>query len=48
MGSMSERARVNVQRRIKDALTRIGNTDAVIADYLRSAIRTGTYCTFRP
>jgi hypothetical protein len=39
---------VNVQRRIKDALTRIGNTDAVIADYLRSAIRTGTYCTFRP
>jgi hypothetical protein len=48
VGSMSERARVNVQRRIKDSLTRIGNHDAVIADYLRSAIRTGTYCTFRP
>jgi hypothetical protein len=48
VGSMSERARVNVQRRIKDALTRIGNQDAAIADYLRAAIRTGTYCTFRP
>ncbi|HUS31450.1 MAG TPA: AAA family ATPase [Kofleriaceae bacterium] len=48
VGSMSERARVNVQRRIKDALTRIGHHDPVIADYLRSAIRTGTYCTFRP
>jgi hypothetical protein len=48
VGSMSERARVNVQRRIKDTLARIGNYDPVIADYLRAAIRTGTYCTFRP
>jgi hypothetical protein len=48
VGSVSERARVNVQRRIKDSLTRIGAHDAVIADYLRGAIRTGTYCTFRP
>jgi hypothetical protein len=47
-GSISDRARVNVERRIKDSLSRIGQYDSVIADYLRTAIRTGTYCTFRP
>jgi hypothetical protein len=46
--SLSERARVTVQDRIKESLVRIGQHDNVIADYLRAAIRTGTYCTFRP
>ncbi|HEX9294567.1 MAG TPA: AAA family ATPase [Polyangiaceae bacterium] len=47
-GSASERARVNVQRRIKDAISRIDEHDRALGDYLRAAIRTGTYCTFRP
>jgi hypothetical protein len=48
VGSASERARVNVQRRLKEAITRIGALDPIIGGYLRAAIRTGTYCTFRP
>lgn len=48
VASASERARVNVQRRIKDSLGRIGQQDGVIAEYLRTSIRTGTFCMFRP
>ena len=48
MGSMSERARVNVQRRIKDSLAKLEAHDPVIGEYLRASIRTGTYCMFRP
>jgi len=47
-GAASERARVNVQRRLKEALRRIGQADPAIGEYLRKAVRTGTYCTFRP
>jgi tetratricopeptide (TPR) repeat protein len=47
-GGASERARVNVQRRLKDAIARIAQYDPELGDYLRRAIRTGTYCTFRP
>lgn len=48
VGSASERARVNVQRRLKDAIARIERLDAALGRYLRAAVRTGTYCTFRP
>jgi hypothetical protein len=47
-GSLSERARVNVQRRLRDAMRRIGELDAGLGQYLERAIRTGTYCSFRP
>jgi len=47
-GSVSERARVNVQRRLRDALRRIADLDADLGKYLERAIRTGTYCSFRP
>jgi tetratricopeptide (TPR) repeat protein len=47
-GSVSERARVNVQRRLKDALARIEEAQPEIARYLEKAVRTGTYCSFRP
>jgi hypothetical protein len=47
-GSPSERARVNVQRRLRDALDRIEKYDASLGDYLRRTIRTGTYCAFAP
>jgi hypothetical protein len=45
-GSASERARVNVQRRLKDAVARIGELDAAAGAYLEKAVRTGTYCRF--
>lgn len=48
LGSVSERARINVQRRLKDAIGRIREVDAEIGAYLDGAVRTGTYCVFRP
>jgi hypothetical protein len=45
-GSASERARVNVQRRLKDAIARIGEVDGPAGIYLDRAVRTGTYCRF--
>jgi hypothetical protein len=45
-GSASERARVNVQRRLKDAVARIGELDPAAGAYLEKAVRTGTYCRF--
>lgn len=47
-GSASERARVNVQRRIKDAIRRVAEVDAAAGAYFERAIRTGTFCSFRP
>jgi len=47
-GSASERARVNVQRRIKEAVARIASLDPELGGYLRASVRTGTFCTFRP
>jgi hypothetical protein len=47
-GSATERARINVQRRIKDAIARIAEHDEVIGRYLEQAVRTGTWCSFRP
>jgi hypothetical protein len=43
-----ERARVNVQRRIKDVIRRIGEHDAALGRYLDATVRTGTYCVYRP
>ena len=46
--SATERARVNVQRRIKDAILRIQEVDADVGRFLARAVRTGTFCCFRP
>jgi hypothetical protein len=46
--SAVDRARSAVQRRIKDALQRIGTQDPELGAWLGSAVRTGNYCTFRP
>jgi len=43
-----DRARVNVQRRLKDALRRISEHDAALGGYLEATVRTGTYCVYRP
>jgi len=47
-GSTTERARINVRKRIKDAIGRITRVDARLGRFLGNAIRTGTYCCFRP
>lgn len=48
MGSHVERARVNVQRRLKDAVKRIGEQDKGLGRYLESTVKTGIWCSFRP
>jgi len=47
-GSHVERARVNVQRRIKDAIRRLAVQDAALGRYLEATIRTGVFCVYRP
>lgn len=43
-----ERARVNVQRRLKDSLRRIARIDPALGRYLTVAIHTGTFCSYEP
>lgn len=45
-GSPSERARVNVQRRLKDAIARIAEVDSEVGRFVEKSLRTGTYCRF--
>jgi hypothetical protein len=47
-GSTTERARVNVQRRLKDALERVSEVSPELGRWLGRSLRTGTYCSFRP
>jgi hypothetical protein len=47
-GSDIERARINVQRRLKDAIESIGQCDAELGRYLAAAVKTGTFCSFTP
>ncbi len=47
-GSATERARVNVQRRIKDAIARVTEHDATVGAFLERSVRTGTFCCYRP
>jgi len=46
--SISERARTNVQRRIKEAIGRIEKSDPELGQYLSWTVRTGTFCVFDP
>ncbi len=47
-GSAAERARVNVRRRIKDAIQRISDSHPDAGRYLDNSIKTGTYCRYSP
>ena len=47
-GSAAERARVNVQRRIRDAIRRIEALHPGLAKHLDRSVRTGTYCSYDP
>lgn len=46
--STSERARTSVTRSIRYALARIAEHHPGLADHLRQAVSTGTYCVYRP
>lgn len=48
VGKAAERARVNVQRRLADALKRVAEIDAELGKHLEKAVRTGTYCSYSP
>jgi hypothetical protein len=47
-GAAAERARVNVQRRLKDALDRIAAADPELGRHLSRSLRTGTFCRYDP
>lgn len=46
--SASERARVNVTRAIRSAVKRIGENDPELGRSLETAVKTGTFCSYRP
>ena len=46
--SAAERARQSVTKAIREALHRIEREDAALSAHLRHAIRTGTFCAYRP
>jgi hypothetical protein len=48
LGSVAERARVNVTRRIAAALEKIAAVHPPAAHYLETTVRTGTACVFLP
>ncbi len=43
-----ERARINVQRRLKDTIDTVAGLDPALGRYLTAAIKTGTFCSFCP
>jgi tetratricopeptide (TPR) repeat protein len=47
-GGAAERARVNVQRRIKDAIRRIHAFHPGLAKHLERSVKTGTFCVYEP
>lgn len=48
LGSHAERVRINVQRRIRDAIVRIEQHDPSLGRYLAATVKTGTFCVFSP
>ena len=47
-GSAAERARIVVQRRVREAIKKIADEDAELGRYLNWTVRTGTYCAYEP
>ncbi|MCA9612810.1 MAG: DUF2791 family P-loop domain-containing protein [Myxococcales bacterium] len=47
-GATVEKARVNVQRRLKDAIRRVAEQDVVLGKHLERSIRTGILCAYEP
>jgi tetratricopeptide (TPR) repeat protein len=44
----AERARVNVQRRVRGAIKMIGHSLPELGAYLERTVRTGTFCSYEP
>jgi hypothetical protein len=47
-GSAAERARVTVQRRVREAIKKIADHDADLGRHLDWSVRTGTFCLYEP
>jgi len=47
-GSASERARVSVTRAVRQALARVREHHAPLADHLERVLRTGAHCSYAP
>jgi hypothetical protein len=45
-GSTTEKARVSVQKRLKDAIARVTEKDAELGRFFELSVRTGTFCRF--
>jgi hypothetical protein len=47
-GSDAERARINAQRRLREAIERVAAVHADAGRHLRRSVRTGTFCSYAP
>lgn len=47
-GGAAERARVAVQRRVRDAIEKVRAQDAALGAHLDRCVRTGAFCCYRP
>jgi hypothetical protein len=47
-GSTAERARVNVTRAIRGAISRIAAEDETLGHHLDTTVKTGAFCSYRP
>ena len=48
VGSASERARITVQRRVREAIKKVAEHEPELGRHLDWAIRTGTFCAYEP
>jgi tetratricopeptide (TPR) repeat protein len=46
--STAERARINVQRRLRDVIKRVTEQDKVLGRHLELSVKTGNYCMYAP
>jgi hypothetical protein len=47
-GSAAERARINVQRRLRDAVRRVSEQDTALGRHLELSVKTGLFCIYAP
>ncbi len=47
-GSLAERARINVQRRLRDTFRRITEQDPVLGRHVELSVKTGLFCVYAP
>jgi hypothetical protein len=48
VGSAAERARISVQRRLRQAIKKIAEEDSELGRHLDWTVRTGTFCAYEP